>query len=236
MASLPRRTDQLHRRWKRTRRVALLASLALHVVAVLLFRQARPLPDPDYAAADETPGADGAPLGGGMQAVALSIETPASAMPEPEPVVTPPVAEPVVRPRPQPTGPRPPTTDRADGSGSSGGQGQGTGTGTGEGTGSGGGTGSGTGGDAGAVTAPSPRGLILPPTDRPADVRGRTVTVHVFVNERGRVVPDSTRLSPSTGDRGFDNRLKQKAGEWSFRPATRGGVPIAAWFPFTITL
>jgi len=81
---------------------------------------------------------------------------------------------------------------------------------------------------------PSPRGMIMPPTNR--ELRGNTVEVWVFVDMEGRVVADSTRLNPPTRDSGFNERLISEAAEWVFRPATQGGKPIAAWFPYTISM
>lgn len=85
-------------------------------------------------------------------------------------------------------------------------------------------------------TPPTPRGLILPPADRPGRVRGKEVTVWVFVTEDGVVVPDSTRVRPSSGDRKFDDRLRRQAAEWVFQPAQRRGQSIAEWFRYVITL
>jgi TonB family protein len=122
-------------------------------------------------------------------------------------------------------------------------QGQQAATGDGRGTQAGPGTETGTGrGDGGTaeeglnrVTAPAPRGMILPPSDRPSRVKGMTVTVYVFVAASGAVVSDSTRIAPSTGDSRFDRRLRDDAAQWKFRPGMRGGTPIASWFPYTIT-
>jgi hypothetical protein len=101
-----------------------------------------------------------------------------------------------------------------------------------------GGTGRGDGGtgDSGRFTVipPSPRGMIIPPTNR--RLRGSSVEVWVFVNAAGRVVPDSTRLNPPTSDRSFNRRLMEEAAEWVFNPATREGRPVAAWFPYTISM
>lgn len=83
-----------------------------------------------------------------------------------------------------------------------------------------------------AAVPPSPRGMIFPPTDD--RLRGREIDVWVFVDEEGRVVPDSTRLDPPTGDRDFDRRLRREAAEWVFEPAREGGEAVAAWFPYTI--
>ena len=81
---------------------------------------------------------------------------------------------------------------------------------------------------------PSPRGMIIPPANE--NLKGTTVEVWVFVDERGRVVPDSTRLNPPTRDRGFNQRLIREAAEWVFRPAVQGGKPVASWFPYQISM
>jgi hypothetical protein len=81
---------------------------------------------------------------------------------------------------------------------------------------------------------PSPRGMIIPPTNR--GLRGSEVEVWVFVDERGRVVPDSTRLDPPTRDGDFNRRLIREASEWVFTPARRGTEVIPAWFPYRISM
>jgi hypothetical protein len=84
------------------------------------------------------------------------------------------------------------------------------------------------------LVPPSPRGLIIPPTN--SDLRGSRVEVWVFVDEQGRVVADSTRLEPPTSDGGFNSRLLSEAAEWAFEPARENGEPVAAWFPYTISM
>jgi hypothetical protein len=100
------------------------------------------------------------------------------------------------------------------------------------------GTGRGDGGNAEEglyrLLPPTPRGMIIPPANR--NLKGTTVEVWVFVDERGRVVSDSTRLNPPTRDRSFNQRLMREAAEWVFRPATRGGKAVASWFPYTISM
>ena len=81
---------------------------------------------------------------------------------------------------------------------------------------------------------PSPRGMIIPPTNR--DLRGTEVRVWVFVDRAGRVVPDSTRLEPPTKDGDFNRRLIAEAAEWVFRPAMRAGEAVSAWFPYRIIM
>jgi hypothetical protein len=56
------------------------------------------------------------------------------------------------------------------------------------------------------------------------------------VNSAGRVVPDSTRLNPSTGDRKFDRRLREHAAGWVFEAALDHGRPVAEWFRYTIVM
>ncbi len=98
------------------------------------------------------------------------------------------------------------------------------------------GTGEGDGGDADEgffrLQPPTPRGMIIPPYDR--GLRGTEVQVWVFVNERGRVVGDSTRLDPPTRNRSFNQRLIADASEWRFRPAVKEGKAVASWFPYKI--
>jgi len=81
---------------------------------------------------------------------------------------------------------------------------------------------------------PSPRGMIIPPTNR--SLRGKKVEVWVFVDATGKVVADSTRLNPPTSDRSFNRRLIAEAAEWVFSPARRNNEAIAAWFPYTISM
>ena len=51
--------------------------------------------------------------------------------------------------------------------------------------------------------------------------KGVTLQVWVFVDERGRVVADSTRLDPPTRDGGLNRQLIMEASEWLFRPAVQ---------------
>lgn len=100
------------------------------------------------------------------------------------------------------------------------------------------GTGGGDRGDAesgvDSMQPPSPQGLIIP--TRNPDLSGTEVQVWVFVDQSGRVVADSTRLDPPTRDRDFNRRLIREASEWVFRPATRDGSPVSAWFPYLIIM
>jgi protein TonB len=229
------RWDDYVRRWDRTLRRALLASVLFHALVVLLFRQSVVVPYVPQSAAGPDNRADRAAAGGGLEVVAYRLFQPP---PVPEEAVIPiPVPVPVALPQPepeQPPAPPAPVVPAGDAAAPGTGRGPATGPGTEAGAGAGGG-GSGEAGGA-RVLAPTPRGLILPPTDRPGRVRGNTVTVYVFVDERGRVVPDSTRLAPGSGDRAFDSRLIRQAGEWVFNPARRNGQPVAEWFQYVIVL
>ena len=80
---------------------------------------------------------------------------------------------------------------------------------------------------------PHHRGLIMPPGHKA--LRGVTLDVWVFVDAAGGVVADSTRLDPPTRDRKLNRQLIREASEWRFRPATRAGVPVAAWYRYTVT-
>ncbi len=66
-------------------------------------------------------------------------------------------------------------------------------------------------------------------------LRGNPVQVWVFVDEQGRVVPDSTRLEPPTTNLNLNQRLIRDAAQWVFRPAQRRGNAVASWFNYAIT-
>lgn len=228
--------------WRRAWRIGLVASVLVHVGALFWFRQESPLPEVATAAAGPRNGDDeAAGGGGGMQALALLIEIPPPPAPIPRPPEPLPVpdAEVEVEPVTDPVPPQPTSAGQVQ-TGAQQGAGQGPGQGASTGPGVGNGTGLGDGGDGESglyrLTPPTPRGLILPPSDRPGRVRGKEVVVYVFVTDRGRVVSDSTRLAPTTGDSKFDDRLRRQASEWVFNPARKGGRPIAEWFKYTIVL
>jgi len=210
----------------------------LHILIFLLFRRDVVIPPSPFAAAGPRAGDARAAAGGGTQVVRLRVlETP------PEPVVEEITPVPVPTPEPEveievEEPPEPQVvaavsilrgTTVGPGQGDQKGEGLERGTGRGDG-------GTGEEGLFRDVVPPSPRGLILPPSDRPGKVRGKEVDVWVFVTAVGTVVEDSTRLAPSTGDRGFDERLKKQASEWVFEPARRAGAAVSEWFRYTIIL
>jgi hypothetical protein len=193
------------------------------------------LPRSPFAAAGPRSGDPRAAAGGGTSVIAFQV-------PQPPKIAAPVQTEPLPIPRPDPPviDPKPQlaTTAAQQNIDVVAAVGQGAGNRTGQGM--EGGTGRGDGGNAAEgrfrLVPPSPRGLILPPSDRPGRVRGKEVDVWVFVDDRGQVISDSTRIDPSTGDRKFDERLKQQAAEWVFEPARKGGRAVAEWFRYTIVL
>lgn len=229
----PSRSRGYRRKHRRIALWSFVASLAIHVGIVMFFRSATVVPPSPFAAAGPDMDDDQAASGGGMQTVQLRVVT--EMPPEATPV---PVPAPVIEREPEPEPPVEIEEPQIGLEGSSGTLGEGqsdAGPGREQGTGA---------GDAGTdaegrnrgVVPPSPRGVILPPSERPRSVRGKEVAVWVFVSDRGRVVSDSTRVMPSSGDRGFDRKLRQLAAEWVFTPARRAGSPVAEWFRYVIVL
>lgn len=151
--------------------------------------------------------------------------------PEPTPVPEPPRQEapktetPQVQPPVAQPGPASPGAQAGTGGGVGPGQGPGEGSGVGPGTGSGtgGGNGSGTGsgngdgnGGGGRIRPPSTDVLLIPP-DRPNGVASQEITIRLTVDVRGRV--RDARLTATTGNRGFDERVRRWALSLVFRPA-----------------
>jgi len=224
-------------RHRRITRWAFVVSIAFHVTVLFWFRNEIVIPASPFAAAGPRAGDMKAAAGGGAEIVALQVTAPQIAptpvVPKVEPIPTPEPEKAKVEPEVQVVA-APVTATVAVLAGTGRVQSATTGAGLTGGTGRGdGGT-----GDEGLfrVVPPSPRGLILPPSDRPGKMRGREVDVWVFVDARGRVVGDSTRVAPPTGDRKFDDRLREQAAEWVFEPARRGGRAVAEWFKYTIVL
>jgi len=225
--SAAERHDRSHRR---AMRVGLVVSLLFHL-AILFWARAERIPPSPFAAAGERTGDEQAAAGGGMQAVELRIAEPQPIPRPPEPILVPDIE--VETPEPEETEVEPVDLAALGQAGTTPGRSEGDSPGVEQGT----GTGDGGTSDAGRfrVVPPNPRGLFIPP-DAPRSLRGRPVTVYVFVNDRGRVVPDSTRLSPSSGDRRFDRALIGRANEWRFEPAQREGRAVAEWFNWEFTL
>jgi TonB family protein len=199
--------------------------------------------------------------GGGSDGEMVSYVEVAPPAPQPEPVVETvpeedvlippeptPVPEPPRQEAPKTDAPPAPPVPTASGSqgGTGGGQGPGTGPGEGPGTGpgSGGGSGGGNGGGIGAGQGPGTGGgsrirppstdVLLIPPDRPNGVARQVVTIRVTVDVRGRV--RDARLASSTGNRGFDERLRRWATTLLFRPAVDIATnrPVEAGYEFTV--
>lgn len=211
------RRERERRTWQR----ALLVSALFHVLVFFGWR-GNVIPQSPFAAAGPRAG-DNRAAKGSMQA--MNVRTPPS-----RPIIPPPVplaveieVEPVQF---EPDVPMDPSQVMGDAPGEL------------EGPGLEDGDGEGDGGNAAEgffrLQPPSPRGMIIPPSNR--SLKGTTVEVWVFVDERGRVVPDSTRLNPPTRDRSFNRRLIEEAAEWVFRPAMKGGEAVASWFPYQISM
>lgn len=236
-------SDRADRRWRRSLGLGLLFAVVVHLAVLLLSRSEILIPDLATSAAGPDAGDVRAAAGGGsgLEAIAVRVQTEQPQVVETTPVPVPVPEEVVVRPdppkveieeRPAPAAvPSLPGTGRAGDGGEQGtATGPGTATGTGEGAGGTGETG------ASGAPMPTPRGMILPPADRPRSARGQEIAVWVWVNERGRVVADSTRLDPPTADSRYNQRLKRSAAEWVFEPARQAGRAVAAWYRYEMIL
>jgi hypothetical protein len=210
-------------RERRADAVALILALVAHVV-VITYWHSLPIPASPYAAAGPRAAGPMAAPGSGMQALNLDVPPPTVIVPPRVPLITIDLTDSLdLNPAP--------AMDFSALPGLARGMGEGL-------PGLPGGRGRGDGGTGGAglfrMVPPSPRGMIIPPTN--ARLRGSQVEVWVFVDAAGRVVPDSTRLNPPTSDRGFNRRLIEEAAEWVFNPALQAGQPVAAWFPYKISM
>ena len=215
--------EDRRRRERQVWRLGLLLSVLIHLAILLLTHRAGELATP-YAAAG-LPGGDpvAAPGGGGMRVIVLRPPVEITIPPRPES----PVIEPVEVERPEDELalneielPDPGVGDR---------EGPETGPGL------PGGEGGGDAGDAMSGTnrliPPTPRGIIMAPLARPSSVRGRDVTVWVFISQTGAV--DSVRLDPPTPDGRYNQDLMREARDWVFEPALRAGRAVATWWSYT---
>ncbi|HEX2204715.1 MAG TPA: energy transducer TonB, partial [Longimicrobium sp.] len=91
------------------------------------------------------------------------------------------------------------------------------------------------GGGDGRVAPPEADFLVIPP-QRPGNVRSQDIVVRVLVDTRGEV--RDVELIPSTGNRGYDDRLRRMAREWRFRPAREVGTnrAVEARTDVTVTI
>lgn len=84
----------------------------------------------------------------------------------------------------------------------------------------------------GPVPETPPRQLSASPFEYPeelwdAQVEGQS-TLRLFISERGSV--DTVRLEKTSGYAPFDSAALAGGRSLRFRPATRGGKAVAAWF------
>lgn len=238
-------TERADRRWYRALGAGLALAAGVHLMVLLSVRNTT-LPEAPFTAAGPDRGDDQTAEGGGGGLTMVEIRVPTAPEVEEEEVVEPvevPVPVPVPEPEVVPEAVAPeiaeeevpvqlPGSGEAAGTGGEAGEAEGPGTATGGGEGGGGADES---GDAGLI-APRPRGILIPPSGQPASARGQEITVWVFVQSNGRVLPDSTRLDPPTSDRRYNDRLRQTVSDWVFDPARRAGAAVAAWYPFQIIL
>ncbi len=91
------------------------------------------------------------------------------------------------------------------------------------------------GGPGAAVDRPPVPRSVMPEWDAPPSVRGRTVTVRVHVDSAGTPT-GAVELLPRTPDEGFNRRLVRKVRTMRFAPARDGrGRPVAAWAELTFS-
>lgn len=196
-------------------RVAMLASVALHALAFLLWRGAAPVP---LALASGDPRAIPAAGGGGVRAVAVRMPATREIPPPPRPALAVDAPEVEVREFEAPiSGPvLAPVSQVALVPGRDGGTGSGPG---------------GTGGGDDAFVPPMPRSVI-PHWDPPESVRGLEVTVRVHVGPDGRPTGD-VELVPPTPDRRFNREIIDRVNDMEYRPASRNGRPVPGWAEIT---
>jgi len=209
------RKEQERRAW----RFAFLGAFVVHVMVFILWPSGSNFTSP-FAAAGPRNG-DNAAASGGLQAMTLRTPTPRPIIPPRVPILTSdpieidPFENEVALETAQILGDRPgdagPGLAEGDGEGDGGTAAEGL----------------------FRLMPPSPRGMIIPPSH--PSLKGKRVEVWVFVDARGRVIPDSTALRPPTDNGELNNRLIREAAQWIFIPAKKGGQAVAAWFPYTIS-
>ncbi len=74
----------------------------------------------------------------------------------------------------------------------------------------------------------------MPPVEYPAALFAQrisgTVLLRLFVDEKGALVPDSTRIQESSGYPALDSAALAAAPKLRYAPAMRNGAPVATLF------
>lgn len=211
--------------YRRGVRIGIGASVGFHVLVLLMWRTDLPPLPMTVAAGPRTGSAVAAAGGGALQAMNLApprtIEVPPPPTPMPE----------FMEPELEMNMPEEPqlTAQNLDMAGNSSFKGTQRGPGL---------EGYDGGGDGGSdaegryrVTAPEPRSII-PEWDPPSEVKGMQVMVRVLIDPYGNPVGD-VELRPSTPDRKFNKRLREKVLQMDYKPARRQGRAITAWAEMT---
>lgn len=211
--------EDRRRHERRIWRTGLWLSLLVHLL-VLLGSRGAVIPLSPFAAAGPRVG-DNRAASGSMQVVSLRTPPTVQIVPPPIPIPTDIAVEPVQFEQEI-------VTDPASALGEAPGLDEAPGMENGDGQGDGGNS------DEGffRLQPAVPRGVIIPPNHD--SLRGKAIQVWVFVNERGRVVADSTRLEPPTSSGDLNRQLIREASEWMFRPAVQEGKAVASWYPYRI--
>jgi TonB family protein len=82
------------------------------------------------------------------------------------------------------------------------------------------------------ITPPTSKSMILPPT-APRSLHGEVVVL-LTVDAQGKV--QAAEVTQSSGDRGYDSRVRKAAMEWTFNPArTASGQAVAARLPLSFS-
>jgi len=222
--------ESRNRRDRRLLRFALLFSLAFHIL-ILLFG---PIGKVDLLSNSAGPNrGDTQAARGEMSVISMSSAPPAVITPPVRPVLTLDAITPIpVQFVETPPMELPPIPVLSSGFGTTQGddpaQSAGAGLPTGRGAGNAGTAAAGT----ARISPPVPLSVFPPESN--AALRGRSMRVHVYVNEQGQVVSDSTRLTPPTTSTSFNQQVLQNAASWRFRPARENDAPVAAWWFYDI--
>lgn len=202
------------RRFRRAWWTGMLLSVLLHVLAFALWRGATPI----RSLAGGTAGPALTVAGGGLRAMQARLPAARDIPPPPAPVLD--VDTPEIEVSVDPGGDgfelAPLEVASRPGRGAASGPGAGPG---------------GSDGISPSYVSPTPRS-ILPHWDPPASVRGMEVTVRVHVDAYGRPTGE-VELDPPTPDRRFNREIIERVRRMEYRPASRNGIPVAAWAEIT---